>query len=275
MTGSLAKQALAKRALAPAAIATAFLTVHLVACPRAAQAQAMGEYGRAGTHIDKSSPAPAPHVPKATAVPKAAPAGVKTTEGAHLIQAKHTGESEHDSHAQGPPLWSEAWFSNRGLVREQVRSMVGAITASMVGESYPLSRGGGFRCTQPSGAGAGGASSWAMRCTGLEIGGQRENDFNVITPGAAPVLERVRWLVVAPASSRGEQWHNFYSELTDSLTRAMGQPSWTAADHSSVRWSWNGAETTALIHGGTAHVESLEITCLSNRLAETRRSAAP
>jgi len=268
MTGSFVK-----RAVVPALIATAFLTVHLAACPRTVQAQAMGEYGRAGTHIEKSSPAPAPHVPKAAAVPKAAPAGVKTTDGAHLIQAKHAGE--HDSHAQGPPLWSEAWFSNRGLVREQVRAMVGAITESMVGESYPLSRGGGFRCTQPNAAADGGAPSWAMRCTGSEIGGQRENDFNVITPGTAPVLERVRWLVVAPASARGEQWRSFYTELTDSLTRAMGQPSWTAADHSSVRWSWNGSETTTHFHGGTSHAESLEVTCLSNRLAETRRSAAP
>jgi len=254
--------------LGRAALAAA-IALFAIAHPCVALAQAMGEYGRAGTQIHTSSKAPVPRVPKA------APAGSPTTEGAHLIQAKHTGEPSRESHTQGPPIWSEAWFTNHALVRGQVVAMVQAITASMIGESYPLPRGGGFRCTQPSGAGGqGDGPAWAMRCTGSDVGGQRENDFNVITPGTAPVLERVRWIVVAPASSHTEAWRGFYKELTDSLTRALGPASWSA-DHMSARWDSNVAETTARLHGVPTHPESLEVTCLSDRLAEPRRSAAP
>jgi len=241
--------------------------------PDRAIAQAMGEYGRAGTHIDRSTPSPAPRVPKATPVPKAPSAGSTTTQ-AHLIRAKHTAETAREPRAEGPATWSEAWFANHALVRGQIEAMVQTITASMIGERYPLPRGGGFRCTQPSGAGAGDDPAWAMRCTGTEAGSQRENDFNVITPGTAPVLERVHWIVVAPQATHPEAWRSFYRDLTDSLTRVMGTPSW-AADHMSARWNWNGTETTARIHEVSAHSESLEVTCLSDRLAEPRRSSAP
>jgi len=240
-----------------------------IAHPRASLAQAMGEYGRAGTQVHTSSRSPVPRVPKA------APAGSSTTEGAHLIRAKHAAESGHGSHPQGPPLWTETWFSNRALVRGQIQAMVEAITASMIGERYPLPRGGGFRCTQPGGRGDPDAPPWAMRCVGTDVGSQRENDFSVVAPGTAPVLERVRWIVVAPAPTHSEAWRPFCAELTDSITRVMGSPSWTASDHSGARWNWNGAETTLRFHGVAAHSESLEVTCLSDRLAEPRRSAAP
>ena len=265
---TLARPAVAERTLAATVTLLAVLSLGEAAHPRTARAQAMGEYGRAGTQVHTSSRSPVPRVPKAAA------AGSSSTQGAHLIRAQHTAAAS-ESHAQGPPIWSEAWFSNRALVRGQIQEMVQSITASMIGERYPLPRGGGYRCTQPTGGAEtnGDGRSWAMRCVGSEVGGQRENDFSVLAPGTAPVLERVRWLVVA--SGRPEAWHGFYQELTDSLTRAIGPPSWAAADHAGVRWNGNGSEITARLHGTSAYAESLEVTCVSDRLAETRRSAAP
>jgi hypothetical protein len=174
---------------------------------------------------------------------------------------------------QHPPTWSLAWFSDRSLVRAQVVAVAEAISHSMIGERYPLPRGGGFRCTGTQSAGRAPGDEWVLRCAGPELGGTRENDFYQAAPNASPILERVHWVFRSPSKER-RPWLSFHRELTDSLLRVMGRPAWVSPDSMASRWSWSNMSTTVRFDSGPAEFGSLEVTCLSDRLAGEERSGS-
>jgi hypothetical protein len=213
------------------------------------------EYWKAGTHAKKSSGSSLPRTSHGSET------GPRTT---------HAAESARTARDQQPPAWTDAWFSNRDLVRKQLATMREAIAIPMIGERFPLPRGGGFRCTQAAAdtSHAVDASHWTLRCVGPDIGGERVNEFYVPAPGTAPVLERVRWVVRAPATARQASWGKFYRELADSLSRIMGPPAWSGHDSTTARWSCDHHETTIQLHSNSARVDSMAILCLSDRLAK-------
>jgi hypothetical protein len=167
------------------------------------------------------------------------------------------------------PSWTEAWFADSTRVHRRLAEMVQVLKAPMVGETYPLPKGGGFVCSRIEGEGVSGSAglTCVLRCAGPELGGRRQNWFYADRSDGVPVLDRVRWSIAAPRPSPAAAWRDFLVALTDSITAVMGPPARGGADSTHVAWSWGGRRTTLRLHGGPAKVDSLEIECLSDRLA--------
>ena len=236
------------------ALAASFLALSLASA--AAARPSIFEYWKAGTHTNKSSGS---RTPRKSPSAESGPRTVRAAEAASVARPSR------------PSAWTAAWFSDRDLVRRQLVAMEEAISVPMIGERYPLPRGGGFRCTQAQSdpSQISGAATWVLRCQGPDIGGERENDFYMPAPGIAPVLERVRWVIRPPARTPLASWRVFYRELADSLSRTMGPPTWSGPDSVAARWVWNHCQTTIRLHFHAAGVESLEVACASDRLRES------
>ena len=236
------------------------LIVAMLALGSTALAQGVFEYWKAGAHTKRSSRSPLPSATPRSTV-KQAPAG---SPGAARPAAE--------------PTWTEAWFADRGAVRRQIGALRDAIAVPMIGERYPLPRGGGFRCSdldaEPRAAED--PEPWAMRCSGTDAGCTRENFFVLPGPGTAPVLLRVRW--AARSSSSPAAWRSYYRELADTLARAIGQPAWVSPDSMATRWERSDHAITLRLHLSPAHTESLEVVARSSLLpaaGDARASARP
>ncbi len=236
------------------------LIVAMLALGSTALAQGVFEYWKAGAHTKRSSRSPLPRTTPPSTV-KHAPAG---SPGAARPAAE--------------PAWTEAWFADRGAVRRQIGALRDAIAVPMIGERYPLPRGGGFRCSDLDAAprAADDPEPWAMRCSGTDAGLTRENFFVLPGPNTAPVLVQVCW--AARASSSTAAWRSYYRELADTLSRAMGQPVWVAPDSMGMRWERSDHAITLRLHVSPAHAESLEVIARSSLLpmaGDAKASARP
>jgi hypothetical protein len=229
-------------------VAMGVLGIALAASAAAAR-QGIFEYGKAGARTRRS--------------------GSTTTRG--QASPRQTGPQTSAPSAAAPttPSWTEAWFADATLVRKRLADIVQAVKVPMIGETYPLPKGGGFVCSriEGNGASAGGGLTCVLRCDGPELGGRRRNWFYVDRPDGAPVLDRVRWSMPAPRPTPSARWHEFFVALADSITSVMGPPAQGSADGAGVAWSGGGYRTSLRLHGGPAKVDSMEIECLSDRLA--------
>jgi hypothetical protein len=237
-----------------------YLIALMLALASTAAAQGVFEYWKAGAHTKRSSRSPLPSATPRSTV-KQAPAG---SQGAARPAAE--------------PAWTEAWFADRGAVRRQIGALREAIAVPMIGERYPLPRGGGFRCSDLDAAprAADDPEPWAMRCSGTDAGLTRENFFVMPGPGTAPVLLQVTW--ATRASSSTAAWRSYYRELADTLSRAIGQPVWVAPDSMAMRWERSDHAITLRLHVSPAHAESLEVTARSSLLpmmGDARASTRP
>ena len=170
---------------------------------------------------------------------------------------------------KGPEPWTEAWFSDPTLVAGHVHEMAEAIRVPLIGERFPLPRGGGVPCTpvDPMSSPAVGEMRLVVECDGQELGGERRNEFYAPSPDAAPTLERVRWRIQTPAPAPVAPWREVVAALRDSLSGSIGIPAWTSADSLAMRWDLSGYRTAIRLHATEARVDSLEITCVSDRVA--------
>ena len=194
--------------------------------------------------------------------------------GARLPQgpshARQTEPAAPSRSAPGIAPWSEAWFSDSTSVRRRIGEMTDALTVPMIGQTYPLPRGGGFVCSRMESEGASGEGVLAcvLHCSGPELGGRRQNWFYSSETSPSPTLDRVRWVMVAPTPALRASWWAFVRVVADSLSHVMGPAAWAAPDSSEATWSWRGYTTSMRLHGGAARIDSLELECVSERLAE-------
>ena len=213
----------------------------------ASSAQGIFEYWKAGTKRGPARPA-SPH--------------------GHP-HAGQTGAAAPSSHPPAVAPWTETWFSDSTLVHRRVAETIEALSVPMIGQTFPLPRGGGFACTRlESGAApAEGDLACVIECVGPELGGRRHNWFYEGGESNVPTLDRVRWLIVAPPASPRAPWRAFVRAVSDSLSRTMGPPSRSDPDSLDVSWSGREYATTLRLHASPACVDSLEIECVSQRLA--------
>jgi hypothetical protein len=164
--------------------------------------------------------------------------------------------------------WSDDWFADSTLVRRRVADMTEALTIPMIGQTFPLPRGGGFVCTRVEGGDgvAAGGLACVIECTGPELGGRRHNWFYASDADPAPTLDRVRWVIVAPAPAPRERWRALVAAVADSLSRAMGPPTWIGPDRMAATWNFHGRTTTMRLHGAAERVDSLDMESVSERL---------
>jgi len=169
--------------------------------------------------------------------------------------------------------WTDAWFSDSTLMRRHLATMTGSLTVPMVGQGFPLPKGGGFVCSRIEGGvePADGGLTCIIECIGPELGGRRWNQFYASEADPEPTLDHVRWLVLAPREAPAERWRAFYLALVDSLSGAMGQPSWTGTDKAEATWRNDDYTTTVRFYGGPARVDSLEMESVSARFAASDR----
>ena len=186
----------------------------------------------------------------------------------HESRTSHTTSSAAPSSQppRGPQPWSDAWFSDPELVREQVQEMVETIRVPMIGEGYPLPRGGGFACIPVDEPAVSPDAKRLLECTGPELGGKRWNEFYAPAPDEPLTLERVRWRILAPTPGHVDRWRALVASLRDSLARSIGEPAWTSGDSLSIRWDQDGYRTSVRLYAAPARADSLEITCVSVRL---------
>jgi hypothetical protein len=232
-----------------------YLIALMLVLASTAAAQGIFEYWKAGAHT-KRGKSPLPSTSPSPSV-QHAPGAAGTA---------HT--------PSGPAAWTQAWFADRPAVRRQMAALKDAVATPMIGERYPLPRGGGFRCTPFDAASHApdDPEPWAMRCTGSDASCTRENFFACPAPGAAPVLVQVRWTARVPAGASGAEWRSYYRALADTLTRAMGSP--VTADSTVLRWDRSDHAVTARLHGGSAHPDSIEILARSSALPAPRTESA-
>jgi hypothetical protein len=201
-------------------------------------------------------------------------AGARTTSKKSAQPPSHSTSRQTSSAARSPspptvPSWTEAWFSDPNLVRRRIGEMSEAMANPMIGETYPLPRGGGFVCTQPEGSVTpSGGLVCVLQCTGPELGGRRYNWFYMAGSAGMPTLERVRWAIVPPRSTPRAPWRPFFFALTDSLSRVMGQPVWSGPDSMGATWNWKGRVTTMRLHAVPTRVDSVDMECVAERLAK-------
>ena len=180
---------------------------------------------------------------------------------------------------KGPEPWTEAWFADRKLVGEHVHEMSEAIRVPMIGEGFPLPRGGGVPCTpvDPMASPSAGGMRRVIECTGPDLGGERWNEFYAPSPDERQTLERVRWRIPAHDPAHLAPWREVVSALRDSLSGSIGFPAWTSPDSLTLRWDQDGYRTTIRLYASTGRADSLEITCVSDRTRdpETPISAVP
>jgi hypothetical protein len=201
-------------------------------------------------------------------------AGTKRGPSRSASPHGHAHPGPTGSPAPSPPApaitgWTVAWFSDSTLVRRRVGETIEALRVPMIGQTFPLPRGGGFACTRlESGAApAAGDLVCVIECAGPELGGRRQNWFYADGADGTPTLDRVRWLITAPPSSPRAPWRAFVRAVADSLSRAMGPPAWSGPDSMDVAWNGPDYATTIRLHATPTPVDSLEIECVSKRLA--------
>jgi hypothetical protein len=172
--------------------------------------------------------------------------------------------------------WTEAWFADSSLVRRRVAETAEALAVPMIGQAFPLPRGGGFVCTRVDGGGeaASGDLSCVIECAGPALGGRRRNWFFASDADPTPTLDRVRWVITAPAPGGREPWRAFVLEVADSVSRVLGPPDWSDSEHTAATWTAAGRTTLLRLYGDPTHVDSLEMECVSDRLTK-RADAAP
>lgn len=170
--------------------------------------------------------------------------------------------------------WTESWFANPVLVRARIAEMRAAITVPMIGQSFPLPRGGGFVCTRLEGSGAptAGGLVRVIECAGSELGGRRQNQFYSGGANDPPTLDRVRWVILAPPSSPRERWRAFLHEAADSLSIPLGPATRSGVDSTDATWTSREFTTTMRLYGDPARVDSLEFECHSERLLAAHAS---
>jgi hypothetical protein len=220
-----------------------------------AAAQGIFEYWKAGAHTKRGK----------SPLPSTAPPST----------VQHAPASAVRAHAPaGPAAWTHAWFADRAAVSRQIAALRDAVAAPMIGERYPLPRGGGYRCTPFDAAphAPDDAEPWAMRCAGPDASCARENFFACPVPGAAPTLVQVRWTARVPAGAATAEWRSYYQALADTLTRALGPP--VSADSTMLRWDRSDHAITARIRGSVAHPDSIEILARSHALPAPRTESA-
>lgn len=178
---------------------------------------------------------------------------------------------------KGPVPWTGAWFSDPKLVAEHVHEMSEAIRVPLIGERFPLPRGGGVPCTpvDPMSSPAVGDMRRVVECSGPDLGGERWNEFYAPSPEAAPTLEHVRWRIQANAPAHVAPWRQVFTALRDSLSGSIGAPTWTSPDSLALRWDQDGHHTTIRLHVTAARADSLEITCVSDRISGTAGTLPP
>ena len=232
-----------------------YLIAFMLVLASSAAAQGIFEYWKAGAHT-KRGKSPLPSTSPSPTVQHGPGGGV----------AVHA--------AAGPAAWTHAWFADRAAVRKQVAALKEAVGNSMIGERYPLPRGGGFRCTPFDAAphAPDDPEPWAMRCTGSDASCARENFFACPSPGAAPVLVQVRWTARVPAEASAAEWRSYFRALADTLTQALGSPA--VADSTMLRWDRSDHAVTARLHGGSARADSIEILARSSTLPSPRTESA-
>ena len=220
-----------------------------------ATAQGIFEYWKAGAHT-KRGKSPLPSTSPSSTVQQASGSAVRARAPA------------------GPAAWTHAWFADRAAVSRQIAALRDAVAAPMIGERYPLPRGGGFRCTPFDAAphAPDDAEPWAMRCAGSDAACTRENFFACPAPGSAPALVQVRWTARIPDAAAAAEWRSYYRALADTLTRALGPPA--SADSTMLRWDRSDHAITARIHGSSAHPDSIEVVARANTLPAPRTESA-
>jgi len=220
-----------------------------------AAAQGIFEYWKAGAHTKRGK----------SPLPSTSPSSTAQQAPGSAVRARAPA---------GPTAWTHAWFADRAAVGRQIAALRDAAAAPMIGERYPLPRGGGFRCTPFDAAphAPGDAEPWAMRCTGPDASCERENFFACSAPGAAPTLVQVRLTARVPAGATAAEWRQYYRALADTLTEALGPP--VSADSTMLRWDRSDHAVVARIHGGFAHPDSIEILARSNALPSARTESA-
>jgi hypothetical protein len=232
-----------------------YLIALMLAVASTAAAQGIFEYWKAGAHT-KRGKSPLPTTSPSSTVRQAPGSAVRAHAPA------------------GPAAWTHAWFADRAAVSRQIAALRDAVAVPMIGEHYPLPRGGGFRCT-PFDAAAHApddAEPWAMRCAGPDASCARENFFACPAPGAAPTLVQVRWTARAPAGAATAEWRSYYRALADTLTQALGRPA--SVDSTMLRWERSDHAITARFHGSSAHPDSIEILARSSSLPAPRTESA-
>ena len=219
----------------------------LTLAPTAASSQGIYEYWKAGT--------------------KRGPSRSALAHG--HARAGQTSAPAPSASASTVVPWTSGWFSDSMLVGRGVGEMVEALTVPMIGQSFPLPRGGGFVCTRldESSPPAAGGLTCVIECVGPELGGRRHNWFYAGGENGTPALDHVRWLILAPSASPRGSWRAFVHAVADSLAPAMGRPAWSVPDSLEVGWTCRDYATTMRLHATATRVDSLEIECVSNRLA--------
>ncbi|HET9951130.1 MAG TPA: hypothetical protein VFS09_04975 [Candidatus Eisenbacteria bacterium] len=225
----------------------AIVLLGITLTPTVAAPQGIYEYWKAGTKRSRSKAAlPSGHA-----------------------RAGASGASAPSAPARAITPWTPAWFSDSTLVRRRIGEMTEAMTVPMIGQTFPLPRGGGFVCTRREGGEPPAESglTCVIECAGPELGGRRHNWFYAGGASGTPTLDRVRWLILAPPSSAGAPWRAFVRAVADSLSREMGPPAWAGPDSTVATWRGLDYRTTVRLHGDSARVDSLEVECVSERLA--------
>jgi hypothetical protein len=232
-----------------------YLIALMLVLASTAAAQGIFEYWKAGAHT-KRGKSPLPSTSPSPTVQHGPGGGVAVHAPA------------------GPAAWTHAWFADRAAVRRQIGAFKETVGSPMIGERYPLPRGGGFRCTPFDAAphAPDDPEPWAMRCTGPDASFARENFFACLTPGASPVLVQVRWTARAPAGASAGEWRSYYRALADTLTQALGSP--VVAESTMLRWDRSDHGVTARLHGGSARPDSIEILARSSTLPTQRTESA-
>ena len=123
--------------------------------------------------------------------------------------------------------------------------------------------------TGDGGSPAEGGLTCVLQCVGPEVGGRRYNSFYVSGSGAIPTLDRVRWVILAPRSTPRAPWRAFFLVLADSLSCAIGQAVWAGPDSMEAAWNCKGYTATMRLHEAPTRVDSLEMECVSERLAKS------
>lgn len=231
------------------------LIVLTLALASTASAQGIFEYWKAGAHTKRGA-SPLPSTPPSSTVHHAPGA----------TGAAHT--------PAGPSPWTHPWFSDRAAVGRQIATFREAVAVPMIGETYPLPRGGGFRCTPFDAASHApdDPEPWAMRCAGPDASAARENFFACPSPGSAPVLVQVRWTVRVPAAAEAGEWRSYYQALADTLTHAFGLPD--TLNGAVLQWDRPDHRVTARLRGALAHPDSIEILARATTLPAPRTESA-
>ncbi|HET9252994.1 MAG TPA: hypothetical protein VFP58_12845 [Candidatus Eisenbacteria bacterium] len=191
------------------------------------------------------------------------PQGRESTSNQRAAPRKTAPES-------GPEPWTSSWFSDPKLVEEHLAAMTQTIRKPLIGERFPLPRGGGFACSRRDGGPGAPGLLLSIECHGPDLGGERRNEFYAPSEEAPATLERVRWIIVARDTVASDRWRAVMLALGDSLSRAAGAPEAVHADSMGAACDLDGYTATMRLHASAARMDSFEIRCESDRLRGDR-----